>query len=85
VHRLPDHVKFNHKAHLARGLDCKTCHGDVRQMDRIEQVGALTMGWCLQCHRGMNVPSSVLAVAKPGADPEHPGQMAPFQCSTCHY
>ncbi|MCC7442994.1 MAG: cytochrome c3 family protein [Bdellovibrionales bacterium] len=85
VHRLPDHARFNHQAHVRKGLDCKACHGDVGQMEKVRQVGALSMGWCLQCHRGMDVSSSVLSAAKPGADPAHPGELAPYQCSTCHY
>src|SRR6185312_15987587 len=27
VHMLPDFVKFNHSAHVARGVNCQTCHG----------------------------------------------------------
>ena len=51
VHQVPDFVYFNHSVHVARGIDCVNCHGDVGAMARVEQVQPLTMGWCLDCHR----------------------------------
>jgi len=51
VHRVPDHVYFNHSAHLAGGVKCQDCHGPVQAMGRVEQWAPLTMGWCLSCHR----------------------------------
>jgi len=51
VHDLPDFVYFNHSVHVARGIDCYNCHGDVGRMPRVVQVQPLTMGWCLDCHR----------------------------------
>lgn len=58
VHMLPDHVKFNHKRHVHafsqpedRYVACQKCHGDVKQMDVVEQVNSLSMGWCVDCHR----------------------------------
>lgn len=51
VHNLPDYVAFDHRAHITAGVDCKECHGDVRQMRRIRQVEDLSMGWCVHCHR----------------------------------
>ncbi len=51
VHRVPDHVYFNHSAHLAGGLKCQDCHGPVQAMGRVKQWAPLTMGWCLGCHR----------------------------------
>lgn len=59
VHQVPDFVYFNHSVHIARGIDCFNCHGDVGAMARVEQVQPLTMGWCLDCHRrsqGTNPP-----------------------------
>ena len=32
VHDLPDFVYFNHSIHLAKGVGCQTCHGQVDQM-----------------------------------------------------
>jgi hypothetical protein len=51
VHRLPDHVKFNHAAHLAKGVNCQTCHGPVETMEKVYQHSDLSMGWCINCHR----------------------------------
>jgi hypothetical protein len=51
VHDLPDFVYFDHSVHIARGIVCETCHGDVGRMPRVQQVQPLTMGWCLDCHR----------------------------------
>ena len=51
VHRVPDHVYFNHSAHIVGGVKCQTCHGPVQAMGRVEQKAPLSMGWCLSCHR----------------------------------
>jgi hypothetical protein len=50
VHYLPDHVHFNHKRHILRGLECKTCHGEVEKMDVVHRVNKMEMGWCIGCH-----------------------------------
>ena len=51
VHDLPDHVYFNHSQHVkVAGLECEACHGNVKEMDVVEQVAPMTMGWCIQCH-----------------------------------
>jgi hypothetical protein len=84
VHELPDYVYFSHKRHVAKGVACETCHGNVKEMDRVEQKGALTMGWCMECHRGQTTPREVLAKVYPGVkNPK--GPVAPVQCTTCHY
>ncbi len=73
VHRLPDHVRFVHEAHItfftrqenvAPSAVCATCHGDVAAMAKVEQVRSLKMGDCVDCHRQYN---------------------APTDCTTCHY
>jgi hypothetical protein len=51
VHDLPDYVYFNHSAHLTAGVSCVECHGRVDRMEQVYQVGELSMGWCLDCHR----------------------------------
>lgn len=69
VHMLPDHVKFNHKAHVDRfgaPQACHKCHGPVESMEVMYQHSNLSMGWCIQCHR-------------------QPENQAPISCSTCHY
>jgi len=51
VHRVPDHVVFTHQRHVAAGVRCQECHGEVERMETVRQVSSLTMGWCLDCHR----------------------------------
>jgi Cytochrome c7 and related cytochrome c len=51
VNRLPDYVYFDHSIHIAKGVGCSTCHGDVASMPLMRQAAPLTMGWCLDCHR----------------------------------
>lgn len=51
VHDLPDYVFFNHSAHVTRGVGCESCHGRVDRMKVVYQDQALTMEWCLDCHR----------------------------------
>lgn len=54
VHNLPDHVCFDHRAHVAAGVECQHCHGPVESMERIRQFATLSMGWCVNCHRDAN-------------------------------
>jgi hypothetical protein len=63
IHRLPEYVQFQHRAHVQRGFDCSVCHGDVREMDVVHKkdetvwwpwllpTKTLEMGWCIDCHR----------------------------------
>ena len=51
VHKLAEFTYFNHSVHVNRGIDCENCHGDVKNMDRIEQVQSFSMSSCLNCHR----------------------------------
>jgi hypothetical protein len=48
---LPDFVYFNHSAHVRRGVGCVECHGRVDKMEEVYQAEALSMAWCLGCHR----------------------------------
>ncbi len=56
VHDQPDFVFFNHKRHVLKGVACDTCHGDVKQMSKIEQVKTLNMGFCVDCHKKNDAP-----------------------------
>ena len=51
VNQLPDYVYFDHSIHIAKGVACATCHGDVTSMPLMRQTAPLTMDWCLDCHR----------------------------------
>lgn len=48
---MPDFVFFNHRPHIAAGLNCETCHGEISYMTVAEPQKNMTMGWCLKCHR----------------------------------
>jgi hypothetical protein len=51
VHDLPDFAYFNHSIHVAKGVGCNTCHGQVDDMALVYQARSLQMEWCLECHR----------------------------------
>ncbi|WP_078012242.1 cytochrome c3 family protein [Hymenobacter sp. CRA2] len=52
IHNLPDLAYFNHSQHTqVGGIECQTCHGPIQNMDVVYQYSALTMGWCINCHR----------------------------------
>lgn len=51
VHVMPDHVKFNHKRHVKAGVSCQSCHGQIPEMEEVERVTSMKMGWCVSCHR----------------------------------
>jgi hypothetical protein len=51
VHHLPDFAYFTHKAHIAAGIGCVSCHGRIDEMDTVTQMKPLSMSWCLDCHR----------------------------------
>jgi hypothetical protein len=94
VHSLPDHVYFDHSAHLAAGVGCSTCHGRIDQMARVTQKQPLTMGWCLSCHRDAGPAlRSASEITKMDWQPKlvqslrtATGRMAnpPQHCSGCH-
>jgi len=48
---LPDFVYFNHRPHIAAGLNCETCHGELSRETVAEPRKGINMGWCLHCHR----------------------------------
>jgi hypothetical protein len=51
VHDVPDFAYFNHSIHVAKGIGCETCHGQVNEMPLVWKEGTLFMEWCLDCHR----------------------------------
>jgi hypothetical protein len=85
VHNLPDFVYFNHSQHVLSGMECQRCHGPIEQMDRVEQVSPLTMGWCLSCHRERaHIPTA--SVARAASHLSHPPKpTAGTDCVSCHY
>ncbi|WP_207462579.1 cytochrome c3 family protein [Azospirillum sp. SYSU D00513] len=78
VHQLPDHVRFHHGIHVARGVECATCHGDVERMAQVRKVETMSMSWCLDCHWDPHARLSSGSVP--------PDRLAQLDdCSICHY
>ncbi len=48
---LPDFVFFNHRPHIAAGVNCETCHGELSTMVVAQPRKLFNMGFCLSCHR----------------------------------
>jgi hypothetical protein len=51
VHDLPEYAYFNHSIHVAKGVGCASCHGDIANMPSVYQENTLQMEWCVACHR----------------------------------
>lgn len=75
VHQMPDFVAFDHRPHVNGGVGCDACHGPVRTMERVRQFSDLSMGWCLDCHRG-GATARAAGLAAPNASTD---------CAVCHY
>jgi hypothetical protein len=54
VNRAPDFVYFNHSIHIAKGVNCNTCHGRIQEMEITWKGQPLHMGWCVDCHESPN-------------------------------
>lgn len=50
-------VLFRHKPHIRAGVDCATCHGDMKVVKEVRQVVNLKMGFCVSCHRANAAPT----------------------------
>ena len=68
---MPDFVYFNHRPHIAAGLNCETCHGEISRQTVAEPLPRLNMGWCLDCHRTRAADNEVLLTKL-------------TDCGTCH-
>ena len=100
VHDLPDYVYFNHSVHVAKGIGCISCHGQVDRMPLMRQQASLQMQWCLECHRnpGKNVRPREEVFNLQWQPPSDPREAKLLQaklvkeynvksltsCSTCH-
>jgi hypothetical protein len=79
VHDMAAFVRFDHSRHVNSGVACQSCHGPVQAMERVSQSFRLSMGDCLDCHRGKKIgldgpPPAGIAVKK-----------GPTDCVSCHY
>jgi hypothetical protein len=95
VNTLPDHVHFNHSIHVAKGIACASCHGEVADMALTAKARALSMRECIACHRDP-APQQVAAGDVFSAHPARPDAAARLRlpalharpltnCSTCHH
>lgn len=95
IHNLPDFAYFNHSQHVSvAGLECQTCHGPVETYEVMKQYAPLTMGWCVNCHREMEVKvegNEYYAKIheelskKYGVEKLTVAQMGGLECGKCHY
>ena len=72
VAQVPDFVHFIHRPHIAAGLNCETCHGNISQVEIATNPQVMNMGWCLNCHK-----------TRAANDPEKLTKLT--DCGTCHY
>ncbi|AFL80403.1 cytochrome c2 [Aequorivita sublithincola DSM 14238] len=95
IHNLPDFVYFNHSQHVTvAGVACQTCHGEIQEMEIVEQFAPLTMGWCISCHKETNVNlenNEYYAKIheelskKYGVEKLTIAEMGGIECGKCHY
>jgi hypothetical protein len=87
VAQVPDFVHYNHRPHIAAGLNCEECHGDLTKVDIYENPQVMNMGWCLSCHRArtednfQNNPKNDPAVTASLLEK----RIKLTDCGTCHY
>ncbi|MCX6149905.1 MAG: cytochrome c3 family protein [Ignavibacteriales bacterium] len=74
IHRVPDFAYFNHSVHVNKGIDCISCHGNIQNMDAVQQIKSFTMASCLDCHKNIQQYSPKLAGINIGPD----------NCFACH-
>jgi hypothetical protein len=87
VAQVPDFVHFTHRPHIAAGLNCETCHGDLSKEEIYQNPQVINMGWCLNCHRAKtedNIQNN------PTHDPAVSAALEKKRtkltdCGTCHY
>lgn len=97
VYVLPDFVYFDHSIHIAKGVGCSTCHGQVDQMALTAKANTTLMEWCVSCHSNpaayLRPVDQVFNMAyQPPADQMALGQKLMQQynvqpkldCTTCH-
>lgn len=94
IHNLPDLAYFNHAQHVnVGGIQCQTCHGPIEEMDVVKQYSALTMGWCIDCHRKTDVNTKGNAYydnlvelhSKSSKSNMKVENIGGLECAKCHY
>jgi len=97
VTKLPSHVYFNHSIHVAKGVACFSCHGDVGAMALTAGAQPLTMRWCLDCHKDpaprLSPRTELFEAVRPKDEHARPELAALYRvrtesltdCATCHH
>jgi len=93
VHNLPDLAYFNHSQHVVvGGIECQTCHGPIEEMEVVYQHSALTMGWCIDCHRNTEVNTQgneyydkLVLLHADSKDAMKVKDIGGLECAKCHY
>ncbi|WP_339700780.1 c-type cytochrome [Algoriphagus aquimarinus] len=93
VHNLPDLAYFNHSQHVVVGeVECQTCHGPIQEMEVVGQHSALTMGWCIDCHRQTEITTEgnayydkLVQVHSDSKDALKVKDIGGLECAKCHY
>ncbi|MDH3709114.1 MAG: c-type cytochrome [Cyclobacteriaceae bacterium] len=94
VHNLPDLAYFNHAQHVAVGnQECESCHGEIKEMEVVEQFAPLTMGWCINCHKETNINTKGNAYydnlvelhSQHSKEPLKVEDLGGLECAKCHY
>ena len=74
IHKVPEYAYFDHSVHVNKGIDCESCHGNLREMEVVKQIKPFTMTACLDCHREPEKYVPYVADIKTG----------PENCGACH-
>ena len=93
IHNLPDLSYFNHAQHVAvGGIECQTCHGPIQEMEVVYQHSALTMGWCIDCHRQTDINSKgneyydkLVQLHSNSKEALKVKDIGGLECAKCHY
>lgn len=93
VHNLPDLAYFNHSQHVVVGeIECQTCHGPIQEMEVVGQHSALTMGWCIDCHRQTEITTDgnayydkLVQIHSDSKDALKVKDIGGLECAKCHY
>jgi len=76
IHKVPDYAYFSHSVHVNKGIQCESCHGEIKQMEKVGQMRSFTMGSCLNCHRNAHDKLPYFNVDEIKNGPEY--------CWACH-
>ncbi|MCH7510514.1 MAG: cytochrome c3 family protein [Proteobacteria bacterium] len=54
VYAITPGVSWSHRVHLDAGMQCETCHGDMKQIETVAETKAIVaMATCIGCHQAV--------------------------------